>query len=145
MEDRIEAAEGCFREGINCSQAIFSTYGGAFGLDKVTALKAAAALGAGMGRMGEVCGAVTGALMVIGLKHGQTEAKDKEAKAKTYDCARNFAERFRAEHGSLLCRELLGCDLGTDEGMATARQKGYFTELCPKFVRSSARLLEDVL
>ncbi len=145
MEGRIEAAAGCFREGFNCSQAILSTYSGAFGLDKTTALRAAAALGAGMGCMGEVCGAVTGALMVIGLKYGQTEARDKEAKAKTYERARAFGERFRAEHGSLLCRELLGCDLGTEEGMATARQKGYFIELCPKFVRGAARLLEDVL
>ena len=108
-------------------------------------MKAGAALGAGMGRLGEVCGAVTGAMIVIGLKYGHTEAKDKETKAKTYDRARDLGERFRALHGSLLCRELLGCDLGTAEGMETARQKGYFTELCPRFVREAAEILEDVL
>jgi len=145
MSDKVEAAVGCFREGFSCSQAILSIYGPEFGLERMTALKAAAAFGAGMGRLGEVCGAVTGALIVIGLKYGHTEAKDKETKEKTYARARDFGERFRALHGSLLCRELLGCDLGTAEGMETARQKGYFTELCPRFVREAAEILEDVL
>lgn len=145
MSEKVEAAVGCFREGFSCSQAILSTYGSQFGLERETALKAAAALGAGMGRLGEVCGAVTGALIVIGLKYGHTEAKDKEAKAKTYDRVFAFGERFRVLHGSLLCRELLGCDLATKEGMETARQKGYFTELCPRFVRVAAEMLENVL
>jgi len=84
-------------------------------------------------------------MIVIGLKYGHTEAKDKETKAKTYDRAHDFGERFRALRGSLLCRELLGCDLATKEGMETARQKGYFTELCPRLVREAAEILEDVL
>ncbi|MHB9098035.1 MAG: C-GCAxxG-C-C family protein [Syntrophales bacterium] len=145
MNDKIEAAVGSFRDGFNCSQAILSTYSGEFGLERKAALKAAAAFGAGMGRLGEVCGAVTGALVVIGLKHGHTEAKDKETKEKTYDRARDFAGRFRSRHGALCCRDLLGCDLTTAEGMAAARQKGLFTELCPRFVRSAAEILEDVL
>lgn len=145
MSDKVEAAVGCFREGFSCSQAILSTYGVEFGLERETTLKAAAAFGAGMGRLGEVCGAVTGALIVIGLKYGHTKAKDKEAKETTYTRARDYADRFRSLNGSLLCRELLGCDLGTAEGMATAREKGYFTELCPRFVREAAEILEDVL
>lgn len=145
MSDKVEAAVACFREGFSCSQAILSVYGVEFGLERETALKAGAALGAGMGCLGEVCGAVTGALIVIGLKYGHTEAKDKETKAKTYDRVRDYGCRFRAGSGSLLCRELLGCDLGTAEGMATARQKGLFTELCPRFVREAAEILEDVL
>jgi C_GCAxxG_C_C family probable redox protein len=145
MSGKVEAAVGCFREGLNCSQAILSTYGGEFGLERETALKAAAAFGAGMGRLGEVCGAVTGALVVIGLKYGHTEAKDKETKEKTYARARDFADRFRSQHGALCCRELLDCDLTTAEGMEKARQKGLFTELCPRFVRAAAEILEDVL
>ncbi len=145
MSSNSEAAVGCFREGFNCSQAILSTYGGEFGLERETALKAGAALGAGMGCLGEVCGAVTGALIVLGLKHGHTEAKDKVTKAKTYDRVRDFADRFRSRHGALCCRELLGCDLATAEGMATARQKGLFTELCPRLVRTAAEILDDVL
>ncbi len=145
MNGKVETAVGCFREGFNCSQAILSTYGGEFGLERETALKAAAAFGGGMGGLGEVCGAVTGALVVIGLKYGYTEAKDKETKAKTYARARDFACRFRSHSGSLLCRELLGCDLATAEGMETARRKGLFTELCPRFVLAAAEILEDVL
>src|SRR5574340_1336897 len=107
MSDKVEAAVGCFREGFSCSQAILSAYGVEFGLEKETALKAAAGMGGGMGGLGEVCGAVTGALIVIGLKYGHTEASDKETKAKNYAIVRDFAGRFRAGSGSLLCRELL--------------------------------------
>ena len=108
MKDKIEAAVGSFREGFNCSQAILSTYSGEFGLEREAALKAAAAFGGGMGGLGEVCGAVTGALFVIGLKYGYTEAKDKETKEKTYARVRDFAGRFRSRHGALCCRELAG-------------------------------------
>jgi C_GCAxxG_C_C family probable redox protein len=145
MGDKAEKAVACFREGFTCSQAILSTYVSELGLERTMALKAASVFGAGMGRLGEVCGAVTGALIVIGLKHGQTEVKDKDAKEKTYALVRDFADRFRTREGTLLCRELLGCDLATPEGMATARQKGYFTERCPRFVREAAEILEDVL
>ncbi len=70
---------------------------------------------------------------------------DKETKAKNYAIVRAFAGRFRAGRGSLLCRELLGCDISTAEGMETARQKGLFAELCPRLVREAAEILEDVL
>ncbi len=145
MSKKIEEAVGCFREGFNCSQAILSTYGSESGLEREVALRAGAAFGGGMGGLGEVCGAVTGAMIVIGLKYGYTMPQDKGAKEKTYARVRDFSGRFKARHGSLLCRELLGCDLGTAEGMALARQKGYFTELCPRFVRDAAEILEDVL
>jgi len=120
-------------------------YGDGFGLERTTALKAASVFGAGMGRLGEVCGAVTGALIVIGLKHGQTEPKDSQTKGEAYALVRSFADRFRTLGSTLLCRELLGCDLATPAGMTTARQKGYFTERCPRFVREVAEILEDVL
>lgn len=145
MSEKVEAAVACFREGFNCSQAIVSTWGGEFGLERETALRAAAGFGGGMGGLGEVCGAVTGALIVIGLKHGRTEAKDKETKEKNSSMVRAFAGRFRSRNGSLLCRELLGCDLTTPEGAEAARQKGLFAERCPRFVRDAAEILEDVL
>ncbi|MBU2054840.1 MAG: C-GCAxxG-C-C family protein [Proteobacteria bacterium] len=145
MSDKIEKAVGCFGEGFNCSQAVLSTYSGEFGLERETALRAAAGMGGGMGGLGEVCGAVTGGMMAIGLKHGHTEAKDKETKAKTYGCVRDYAGRFRARNGSILCRDLLGCDISTPEGLEQARQKGLFTERCPRFVRDAAEILEDVL
>lgn len=145
MSNRVEAAVGSFREGFNCSQAILSAYGGELGLEKETALRAAAGFGGGMGALGEVCGAVTGAITVIGLKHGYTNAKEKGAKEKTYALVRDFAGRFRARNGALLCRDLLGCDLTTSEGLAMAREKRLFIERCPGFVREAAEILEDVL
>jgi C_GCAxxG_C_C family probable redox protein len=145
MSHKIEEAVGCFREGFNCSQAILSTYSGELGLEKEAALKAAAGFGGGMGGLGEVCGAVTGAMIVIGLRHGYTMPKDKEAKEKIYALVRDLAGRFRSRNGSLLCRELLGCDLTTAEGMAMAREKRLFTERCPGFVREAAEILEDLL
>jgi len=145
MSQKVEAAVACFREGFSCSQAVLSTWSGEFGLERETALRAAAGFGGGMGGLGEVCGAVTGALIVIGLKHGRTEAKDKETKEKNSFLVRDFAGRFRSRNGSLLCRELLGCDLTTPEGAEAARQKGLFAERCPRFVRDAAEILEDIL
>jgi C_GCAxxG_C_C family probable redox protein len=145
MSEKVEAAVACFREGFNCAQAILSTWGGEYGLERETALRAASAFGAGMGCLGEVCGSVTGALIVLGLKYGRTEAKDKETKERNHAMVGDFAGRFRSRNGSLLCRELLGCDLTTAEGMDEAKQKGLFTERCPRFVRDAAEILEDVL
>jgi C_GCAxxG_C_C family probable redox protein len=145
MSDEVDAAVACFREGFNCSQSILAAWSGRFGMDRETAMRTASAFGAGMGRMGEVCGAVTGALMVIGLKHGQTDARDGQAKERNYALTREFAERFRSRHGTLLCRELLGCDLTTPEGMEAARQMRLFTERCPRFVQDAAEILEKLL
>jgi len=145
MSEKVEAAVACFREGFTCSQAILSVWSGRFGLEREMALRVASVFGGGMAGLGEVCGAVTGALIVIGLKHGQTEAKDKETKQKNYALVRDFTGRFRARNGSLSCRELLGCDLSTAEGMETARSRGLFTERCPRFVRDAAEILEEIL
>jgi C_GCAxxG_C_C family probable redox protein len=145
MSEKVDAAVACFREGFSCSQAILSTWGGEFGLERETALRVAAGFGGGMAGLGEVCGAVTGALIVIGLKHGQTEAKDKERKESNYARVHDFIGRFRSRNASLLCRELLGCDLTTPEARESAKQKGLFTDRCPRFVRDAAEILEDVL
>ncbi|MEK7243209.1 MAG: C-GCAxxG-C-C family protein, partial [Thermodesulfobacteriota bacterium] len=78
-------------------------------------------------------------------KHGHTAATDKETKEKNYALVRDFADRFRSRNGALCCRELLGCDLTTAEGMEAAKQKGLFAERCPRFVRDAAEALEEVL
>jgi len=142
---KVELAVSCFEEGFACSQALLSTYSPQFGLDRETALKVAGAFGGGMGRMGEICGAVTGALMVIGLKHGITIADDEQSQEKTYSLVNEFVNRFKSRTGSIVCRELLGCDISTAEGMNTAKEKGLFTTLCPKYVRDAAETLEQIL
>ena len=98
-----------------------------------------------MARMGETCGVVTGALMVIGLKYGMTQAKDEGARDKTYKRAQEFASKFKARHDSIVCRELLGYDLSKPEGRKAAHDKGLFTTLCPQLVRDAVEILEQLL
>jgi C_GCAxxG_C_C family probable redox protein len=95
--------------------------------------------------MGDTCGAVTGAFMVIGLKYGKTRAEDDDARDKTYELADEFVAGFKERHGSIVCRELLGCDPGNPEGLTTAQEKGLFDTLCPQFVRDATKVLEDIL
>ena len=142
---KVDLAVSCFEEGFSCSQALFSTYSPQFGLDREIALKVADAFGGGMGRMGEICGAVTGAFMVIGLKHGRTIADDKQSQGKTYSLVNEFASRFKSRNGSIVCRELLGYDISTPEGMNTAKEKKLFATLCPKYVRDAAEIIEQIL
>jgi len=143
--DLSESVVARFRDGCNCSQAVFSTYAEAMGMDRETALKVAAGFGGGMGRMAETCGAVTGAIMAIGLKHGNAEAKDMEAREETYKLVRQFADEFQAKHGSLDCRDLLGCDISTEEGRRQARERNTHDNVCPQLVRDAAVALEKIL
>lgn len=145
--DSAELALSRFKEGALCSQAVFSTFAEKLGLDLETAMKIATPFGGGMARMGETCGAVTGALMAIGLKHGNMtdwRAEDLQ-KEKAYGIANEFAGRFKSINGTTLCRELLGCDLSTPEGRKAANEGDLFKTLCPKFVRDAAAILEEIL
>jgi C_GCAxxG_C_C family probable redox protein len=142
--NRIETAVARFAEGFNCSQAVFSAYADDFGLDEEAALRIAAGFGGGMGRMAETCGAVTGAMMVLGLRHGGN-TPDREVKERVYAKIREFADRFKARNGSLLCRDLLGCDISTPEGCEAASKRGLFTTKCPQCVQEAAEILEEML
>jgi C_GCAxxG_C_C family probable redox protein len=121
---------------------VLSSY--AEGIDQETALKIASGFGGGMGRMAETCGAVTGAMMILGLRFGGT-TPDREAKESVYARIRDFADRFQARNGSLVCRILIGCDISTPEGYEMAQEKSLFTTTCPKFVRDAAEILEEML
>jgi C_GCAxxG_C_C family probable redox protein len=140
-----ERASVVFKEGFNCAQAVFSTVAEDFGLDSGTAAKAATAFGGGMARMGSTCGAVTGAFMAIGLSRGNDRPTDKESKEKAYWLAREFVERFKVRHGSIVCRELLGCDIGTPEGHERAKAQGLFDNVCLKLIEDSVEILEELL
>jgi len=143
--NRVEQAVSCYKDGFSCAPAVLSAYASEFGLDTETALKIATGFGAGMGRMSETCGAVTGAFMVIGLKYGKSKVDDNQAREKTYELVREFADRFKARNGSIVCKELLGCDLSTPEGMKLAKETGVTASLCPKFVQSAVEILEEML
>ena len=141
----IQIAVATFKEGFSCSQAVLSTCAPQLGLDRETALRVAGVFGGGMAHMGLTCGAVSGTLMVIGLRHGQTRAEDQQAKEKTYVLAREFVERFRSRNGSITCRELLGYDISTPEGIQLIREKGLFNSLCPKLVEDAIEIVEGLL
>ena len=142
---KVQVAVTTFGEGFSCSQAVLSALAPGLGLDRETALRVAGAFGGGMGRMGLTCGAVTGALMVIGLKYGNVEAGDKQAKEKTYAVVREFVERFRSRNGAIACRELLGHDISTPEGMQLIREKGLFASRCPKLVGDAIEIAEGLV
>ena len=124
---------------------MLSTYGRRFGLNHETGLRIAGAFGAGMARTGETCGAVTGALMVIGLKHAKVRPDDDDSRELSYALAQEFMDTFRDRNKSLLCRELLGVDVSTPEGIAVVREKNLFATVCPRFVQEAAEILEKLL
>jgi len=134
-----------FRSGFNCAQAIFSTYSKHFGLDPKLALLLTTAFGGGIARSGDLCGAVTGALMVIGLKHGKSISDDEDAKELTYALALDLIDSFKVKYGTIKCRELMGCDLSTEEGRQYAREHELSKNLCPSFVEYAAEMIENIL
>lgn len=141
---RITGAFDKFLGGYACSQAILTEYCELFGLDRDTAMKLAAGFAAGM-RMGETCGAVTGAYMVLGLRFANENCEVPEGRKKVYDAVRKFTERFAGIHGTVECKALLDCDVGTETGMQKAVQNNLFKTVCPKFVKTSAELLEEMI
>lgn len=141
----VEDALSLFKNGFRCSQAILSTYGLQFGLDQELALKLASPFGGGMGSLGNTCGAVTGAIMVIGLKYGNSKVGEIKKKEKANQITKDFVEKFKSRNGSVMCRELLDCDISTPEGRNKAIEEKLFIEICPNLVRDSAEILEELL
>ena len=142
MTGALRLANGRFARGFNCAQAVFSAFAGRFGVTSDFALRLSAPFGAGVARQGEMCGALTGALMVLGLQYGQVRPEGKE---QMYLTAREFADVFRQRHGSVLCRDLVGHDISTPEGLQTARQQNDFARVCPVLVDETAKALMKFL
>lgn len=139
---KADQAVACYLSGFNCAQAVVSTYCEEYGLDPEAVYKLSCGLGAGMGRLGHVCGAVSGAGLVLGLKYGQYLPDDKDAKEKTYALVQELSKRFEERNGSILCPDLLGVDLLTgDTALATERVKA----ICPGMVRDATEIVEELL
>lgn len=141
MPDPIQTALDRFSQGFNCSQAVFSAFAPGFGIPDDIALKLASPFGGGVARQGDVCGAVIGALLVLGLQRGNATV---EARDETYRLAEELTRRFQELHGSILCKELIGHDLSTPEGLQNAREEGVFKTICPCLVKDAAKLVADV-
>jgi C_GCAxxG_C_C family probable redox protein len=145
MSNRAKEAVSRFMQGYNCAQAVSSVFAGDAGVPKEVILCAATGFGAGAGRTGGTCGAVSGGVLAIGLLVGSTGADEKEAKDLTYALTREFITRFVRKNGTVSCTGLLGCDISTDEGLARAREQNLTRTLCPRYVRDAVEILEEVL
>ena len=117
-------------------------FGECYGLDRQTAFKLARAFGSGMG-MGRECGAVTGAMMILGFKVQEASA-EKETRYRVYDLVKELVRLFEEKHGTILCKDLLGVDVGTPDGRDKAIKQNLFRTLCPGFVRDAAQILSDM-
>ncbi len=144
LDNRPEHAQKRFLASMNCSQAILETYAEEMGLSIELARKVSSAFAGGMG-MGAECGAVTGALMVIGMKYGKTEDTNADADQKTFGRAAEFIKAFKQEHGETRCSHLMGTDMGTPEGVRQAQDQGLFVSACPQFVKTAAMILDKIL
>ena len=140
----VEEAVELFEQGCACSQAVLASVAERLGLDRGQAMRISACFAAGM-RGGEVCGAVTGAYMALGLAHCGTDCTTAEGRQAAYAEVVSFNRAFRERHGSLLCRELLGGDLSTPEGAKLASEGRLFLDKCPEFVRDAALILDETL
>ena len=140
----IEMAKRYFEQRYHCSQSVLAAFADELGLTEEQALKLGGCFGGGICK-GEVCGACIGALMALGLKFGQSDTADLESRKKANDVTVEFIDIFQKETGSYICRELLGCDLATEEGKLYAREKQLFVEFCPKMVESATMIVEKLL
>jgi C_GCAxxG_C_C family probable redox protein len=142
MTDPARLANSRFARGYNCSQSVFSAFAEERGVSSELALRLSASFGGGMGRAGEVCGALSGALMVLGLEFGNERPESKE---EVYRLVREFMDQFEQQHGAVRCSDLLGHDISTPEGLQVARSNNVFARVCPLLVDETAKALSTFL
>jgi C_GCAxxG_C_C family probable redox protein len=146
MKNRSDIAMAKFMEGYNCAQSVLYSFSGDLGIDEDTALKMACGFGAGMGRKEEVCGAVTGGVMVIGAKYGRGTRDDKTNTGLAYVKIRDLMDRFVGRQGSYICRTLLkGCELTTEEGQKQFKEQDLLNKTCKVCVKDAVDILETII
>lgn len=138
-----ERARELFKQGYNCSQAVLLAFGDVTGLEDRTALMLSSSFGGGMGRLREVCGAVSGMFMVAGILYGYDDPADQSGKTSHYQRIQALAEAFRKENGSIICRELLGLGSGADSPIPEKRTDAYYKKRpCAELVAMAARIMD---
>jgi len=146
MNEKSQEAVNIHINGFNCAQATLSVFAKDFGLDKNLSLKLATAFGAGIVQRQEMCGAVTGSLMAIGLKYGKGVNGTNEDKLKTYDLSCLFMEEFKKQHGSLCCRELLdGLDMKNPEDAEKIKERNFSRMRCDPYIRNAVEIVEKIM
>lgn len=142
MADPIQTAQERFTQGFNCSQSVFSAFAPELGISDEIALKLTSPFGGGVAHQGNVCGAVTGALLVLGLQRGSFTVDKKD---ETYQVAEEFIRRYKELHGTILCRELIGFDISKPDELKSAREQGVFKSTCPGLVKAATELVGEFL
>ena len=146
MGDTSRDAVDTYRDTeFNCAQSVFAAFAPQLGLDRDTAMKIACGLGSGMGKTGNMCGAVTGGMLVLGLRYGMVEPDSTEDKARTYKAVALLLERIEKIHGSSNCTQLMGVDIGTPEGLDTVKKMNLAEKICSTIVQDVARIVEELL
>ena len=146
MNSNRERAIELFEQGYNCSQAVFAAFCEEVGIDFETALKISSSFGGGMGRLREVCGAVSGMFMVAGMKYGYTNPKDKLLKEQHYKLIQTMAKKFEECNGSIICRELLGLSTQREKHITEAETKKYHKKRpCVELVGDAADIVYEFL
>lgn len=143
MSLKSDYAVNLFQNGFNCAQSVLSTFSEKYDLDQKDALKLTCGFGGGM-RSGEICGAVSGAVMVIGLKYGQNECDDIAAKQECYNKTVEFTDGFKEKNNSIVCKKILGYDLSIPEDMEKIKQQGLFNKTCVQMITDAVELLEKL-
>ncbi|MBP5254887.1 MAG: C_GCAxxG_C_C family protein [Lachnospiraceae bacterium] len=144
--DHAEEAVRLFYEGYNCAQAVFCAFRDETGMDLAEAAKLSSAFGGGIGRLREVCGAVSGALMAYGMLRGYADPRDPEAKIRHYAGVRAFAAAFSEAHGSVVCRTILKDVPVSPGGVPEARTPAFYSRRpCLKCIRDAAAILDGML
>jgi len=145
MNELQEKAVQAHQSGLNCAQAVLTSYCDELNFDKNLALSISCGFGGGMGRLQETCGAVTGAFMALGIHACNKYTDNKERKEKTYSKVQKFAEQFKSMHGSLDCKKLLNCDLNTEEGQKFMKFHNLSVKVCNKCIADSIVIVENLI
>ncbi|MGL4804913.1 MAG: C-GCAxxG-C-C family protein [Bacteroidales bacterium] len=146
IEERVMRAESFFREGYNCAQAVFMAYADIFGINSELAKAIPTSLGGGMGRLREVCGAVSGMFLLVSLKYPVMQGSDKEIKKINYATVQQLAETFSFKNGSIICRELLNLKVQKQEPTPEERTEKYYKKRpCVEYVKDAARIIGEFL
>ena len=141
-----DSARDLFQKGYNCSQSVLCAFCDDIGIDLDTALKISSSFGGGMGRLREVCGAVTAMFMVAGIKYGYTDPKDQKAKSQHYKLIQLLAQQFEKENGSIICRDLLGIDTNKSNPIPEIRTENYYKKRpCINLVGQAAEIIEKII
>ena len=145
-ENKGDRAYDNFLKGYNCTQAVTVAFAEELGLDEQKTARLSCGFGGGMGRMREVCGTFSGIVMVLSQLYGYSDPKDTVAKKDLYEKIRILAAKFKADNGSIICRELLGLEKAEESAAPEPRTAEYYKKRpCPELCRYAAHILEHFI